>query len=60
VRAAVHVDHIVAVTHGGDDSAWDDSNRQGLCAACHAIKTAQDMGYVPPKIIGIDGYPIDG
>lgn len=39
---ATEVDHKVPLHKGGSD---DDSNKQALCGACHAMKTAQDMGY---------------
>ena len=36
-------------------------NRQGLCAECHAAKTAKDMGYQyrPKVVIGKDGWPVE-
>ena len=58
VRAAVHVDHIIAVTNGGDDSAWDDSNRQGLCHACHETKTRKDLGQKQRYGCDVNGYPL--
>lgn len=36
-RAATELDHIVPLWAGGQDV---DGNRQGLCHACHADKTA--------------------
>ena len=39
---AVELDHIIALTNGGEDT---DENRQGLCTPCHAAKTREDMGY---------------
>ena len=59
VTLAVHVDHIIAITNGGSDDPHDDSNRQGLCDACHEEKTREDLGYKPIVRIGMDGYPID-
>lgn len=56
LRAAVELDHIVALDNGGTD---DPSNKQGLCAPCHKAKTAIDMGYKPKERIGADGFPID-
>jgi 5-methylcytosine-specific restriction protein A len=40
-RLATQLDHIVALTNGGEDIP---SNRQGLCEPCHAAKTALDLG----------------
>jgi 5-methylcytosine-specific restriction protein A len=37
--ASTMVDHIVNKASGGDDSI---ENLQGICAACHAAKTAQE------------------
>lgn len=37
---ATELDHIVPLYKGGADQ---DHNRQGLCYACHKVKTAQDM-----------------
>jgi 5-methylcytosine-specific restriction protein A len=42
VSLAVELDHIIALTNGGEDT---DENRQGLCTECHAAKTREDMGY---------------
>lgn len=41
VAAATELDHVVPLWKGGSD---DPSNLQGLCAACHATKTAQEAG----------------
>ena len=41
IREWEHLDHIVALANGGKDVA---SNRQGLCAECHAEKTRKDLG----------------
>jgi 5-methylcytosine-specific restriction protein A len=41
VRMAEEVDHIVALSNGGEDL---DTNRQALCKPCHAAKTALDLG----------------
>lgn len=56
VTPATELDHIVALVNGGTN---DDSNRQGLCADCHKVKTAADVGkrYTPPTPIGTDGWP---
>jgi len=42
VRIATEVDHVVPLHCGGEDA---DSNRQGLCAECHAAKTREDLSY---------------
>ncbi len=39
VKAAAQMDHILALALGGEDV---DSNIQGLCIPCHAIKTAME------------------
>ena len=57
VRIATQLDHIQALTNGGTDTP---DNRQGLCAQCHAAKTARDMGYRQRKQIGNDGWPTGG
>lgn len=59
VTVAVEVDHIIALTNGGVEDANDDSNRQGLCVACHVIKTNADLGYTPKQTIGADGWPVE-
>lgn len=38
---ATEVDHIKPLHKGGTD---DYDNLQGLCTACHEVKTAKDMG----------------
>jgi 5-methylcytosine-specific restriction protein A len=38
---AAVVDHIVAVADGGDP--WDEENLQGLCWACHGVKTREEQ-----------------
>lgn len=53
VTVATQLDHIVALDNGGTDTP---DNRQGLCDACHEIKTSLDLGYRPRQRIGIDGY----
>lgn len=40
VRLATELDHIVALCNGGRDI---ESNRQGLCGPCHALKTQRDI-----------------
>ena len=53
--AWTELDHIVALTNGGEDT---DENLQGLCSHHHAVKTARDMGW---KVKGCDeeGNPTD-
>ena len=34
---AVHVDHVVPMSEGGDK--WDMHNHQSLCRRCHSVKT---------------------
>lgn len=55
ISAAEEVDHIIALINGGTD---DRHNLEGLCKACHAKKTADDLGY---KTRGADesGMPTD-
>lgn len=40
-RSFFDVDHIVAITNGGD--MWDKQNLQVLCIDCHKKKTKEDM-----------------
>jgi 5-methylcytosine-specific restriction protein A len=54
VAAATEVDHIVPLFRGGIE---DDSNRQGLCAECHARKTAEDLGHMQHGGCDLDGNP---
>lgn len=56
VTPATEIDHVVALTNGGTN---DDDNLQGLCAACHEIKTLADLGQRPRVTTGIDGWPVD-
>jgi 5-methylcytosine-specific restriction enzyme A len=58
IRAATEVDHVTAVTHGGNDSAHDDSNRQSLCHACHEAKTREDLGQRARVGCDVNGYPM--
>ena len=53
---AVELDHVIALTNGGAD---DDSNRQGLCVACHKDKTRDDLGHGPARGCDADGWPVD-
>ena len=55
-RLAEELDHIKSLQAGGQDV---ESNRQGLCKACHEAKTIRDMQYRPRETIGPDGYPVD-
>ena len=60
VTVATELDHIVALVNGGLDFDQDDGlNRQGLCKAHHARKTAADLGYeyIERCEIGLDGWP---
>lgn len=41
VTLATELDHIVALTNNGTDTA---DNRQGLCVPCHESKTLADLG----------------
>lgn len=59
VSLATQLDHIVALTNGGQDFDKDPSQAQGLCAECHEDKTRQDLGQRVKKRIGPDGWPID-
>ena len=56
VRLATELDHILPLHKGG---AEHDSNRQGLCAECHAAKTRQDKGQKERPEYGPDGYPTE-
>ena len=50
VEVATVVDHIIPRRAGGADYDWD--NLQGLCIACHGIKTREDertYPYVKPS-----------
>lgn len=51
---ATELDHIVALCNGGTN---DDCNLQGLCSACHAVKTSDDTGRRVKVTIGLDGWP---
>lgn len=58
VRLATELDHRIALDNGGKDFNEDPSQKQGLCADCHAIKTSTDLGHKP---VGGDaqGMPTD-
>ena len=55
-RLATQVDHIIALVNGGEDT---DENKQPICADCHKVKTAIDMGYRPRITVGLDGWPVE-
>lgn len=55
VRVWTQLDHIVALDNGGLDV---DSNLQGLCDECHAIKTAKDLGFVLTSGADASGMPM--
>jgi len=55
VRPWVEIDHVVPLAEGGADDA---ANRQGLCAECHALKTAIQQGYKVRPTIAADGWPV--
>lgn len=58
ITPATELDHIVALDKGGADFDRDrGANRQGLCEACHKVKTAADLGHRPRVAVGIDGFP---
>ena len=49
------LDHIIAVTNGGEDT---DKNTQVLCHDDHATKTRADLGHREVVQVGADGWPI--
>ena len=51
---ATQVDHIVAITNGGDDS---EANKEALCDECHRIKTIEDLGFKVPESCDTTGHP---
>jgi len=55
IRQAVTPDHIIALANGGSDT---EDNLQSLCAECHRVKTAKDLGYTERTQIGRDGWPV--
>lgn len=61
VREAAQLDHVQAFVRGGKESRDAFAGKQGLCAECHAEKTAEDLGhkYRPRVRIGVDGWPIN-
>ena len=62
IEQATVVDHVVAITAGGDPFPALDK-LASLCTSCHSQKTrnVEQLGRkIPVKItIGSDGYPID-
>lgn len=56
IAVAVELDHVIALTNGGTN---DPENYQGLCLACHEIKTNADLGYTPKVETGADGWPVE-
>lgn len=58
---ATQLDHIVPLEKGGLDFDRDGGkNRQGLCVACHDVKTRKDRALRDrAPIIGLDGFPIE-
>lgn len=57
--SATELDHIIAITNGGEDSPNPFVNRQGLCKEHHDKKTKIDLNYKPRVKIGLDGFPIE-
>lgn len=54
---STQVDHKVPISKGGTDTR---GNLQGVCEACHDVKTRTDLGLKPRRNpVGINGYPID-
>lgn len=54
VTEATVPDHVVALVNGGEDT---EDNLQALCAKCHEVKTAKDLGHKRKPTIGPDGWP---
>jgi 5-methylcytosine-specific restriction enzyme A len=57
VEAAVELDHIKRRIDGG--LVFGDSNLQGLCKACHLVKTLREKGWREKRRIGLDGFPLE-
>jgi 5-methylcytosine-specific restriction endonuclease McrA len=55
VAAGGQVDHIKPKAQGGTDI---ESNLETICQACHAEKTATEMGRKLKQPIGTDGWTI--
>jgi 5-methylcytosine-specific restriction protein A len=56
VSVATVLDHVVALTNGGD---YSDANMQGLCKPCHELKTRQDLGQRVRYGCDASGAPLD-
>jgi 5-methylcytosine-specific restriction endonuclease McrA len=58
---ATQLDHIISIERGGPDFDRDGGkNRQGLCAACHDVKTRKERKLRDrAPTIGPDGFPIE-
>lgn len=58
---ATEVDHITPKAQDGTD---DPENLESTCAPCHERKTAREArearGLKPKRLIGVDGWPVDG
>lgn len=52
---AAEVDHKLPLHQGGEDVP---NNRQGLCKACHLIKSKTERGHRVKPRVGLDGYPV--
>lgn len=57
VVPALHVDHIVPITQGGEMLHGD--NLQALCLPCHSKKTSADEGGAVRWGCDVHGIPID-
>jgi hypothetical protein len=58
VRVWTQLDHRVALSNGGADFDVDPGQRQGLCAPCHAEKTAEDRGRIHRGGCDENGLPL--
>jgi 5-methylcytosine-specific restriction protein A len=56
VAAAVEIDHVIPLAHGGTD---DLANLRALCRDCHLDETRRQFGRRHKPRIGNDGWPID-
>ena len=64
VTRATQVDHVVAVSNGGE--MWDWENLKSTCATCHSHKTmtvdVHGKAWTPARVKGVDartGLPLD-
>ncbi len=55
ITPATELDHVIALSNGGSN---DEDNMQGLCSACHEIKTLNDLGRRQRMDISADGWPV--